>query len=86
MSLKSNGLSSTQEYIHSTTTSSLPDYKFLRTYVHVEEYIILVVIPAAHPGLTEFPQVTQKEDQELGGQTSSTGRTTFQHYFYKAQF
>jgi len=44
------------------------------------------VIPAAHPGLRELPQVTQKEDQELGGQTSSTGRTTFQHYFYKAQF
>lgn len=84
--MKSNALSSTQEHIQSTTTISLQTYKFLHTYVHVEGYIILEVIPAAHPGLREFPQVTQKEDQELDGQTSSTGRTTFQHYFYKAQF
>jgi hypothetical protein len=44
------------------------------------------VIPAAHSELRELLQVTQKEDQVLGDQTSSTGRTTFQHYFYKAQF
>jgi hypothetical protein len=55
--------------------------KFLHTDAHAEEYTILVVIPTAPSGSREFPQVIQKGDQELGAQTSSTGRTIFQHYF-----
>lgn len=58
-----------------------PITKYLHTYAHEEEYLVLVEIPTAPSGLTEFPRVKRKGDQELDAQTSSAGRTIFQHYF-----
>lgn len=71
---------------HSKDKFDSPVDKFVHTYVHVEVYTTLVVIPTAPCKLTKLLQARQKEDQELCTQTSSTGRTTFQHYLKEYEF